>query len=69
MATKIVGSAGRFGARYGRKLRTRVLEVERRQRKKQLCPYCRRVNARRVSVGVYSCRTCKSKFTGGAYTV
>ncbi len=69
MATKTVGSTGRFGVRYGRRLRAKVHEIERKQRQKQKCPYCRRLRARRVSVGIYHCRTCNSKFTGAAYTI
>jgi len=67
MATKKVKSAGRFGVRYGRKIRQRVVDVEIKQRKKQLCPYCHRVNVKRVAMGIWHCKTCDKKFAGGAY--
>jgi large subunit ribosomal protein L37Ae len=67
MVTKIVGATGRFGVRYGKRLRTRVLQIEVRQRKKQLCPYCDRYQIKRLAAGIYLCKKCDTKFTGDAY--
>lgn len=67
MATKKIGSAGRFGARHGKRIRTKVVEVEKKQLVKHICPYCKRKRVKRVAMGVYSCRKCGSKFTGLAY--
>lgn len=69
MATKKVGSAGRFGARYGRRLRTQITVIERVQRQKQKCPYCSRQAVRRVATGIFLCSKCHAKFTGDAYKV
>lgn len=69
MATKRVGSAGRFGVRYGKRLRTKIAEVEKRQRKKQKCPYCHRFQVKRLAAGIFHCKKCESKFTGKAYTI
>ncbi|MEK6952034.1 MAG: 50S ribosomal protein L37ae [Nanoarchaeota archaeon] len=69
MATKKVGSTGRFGARYGKTIRQRILAVEKRQKKKQLCPYCKRLTAKRIALGIFLCKKCNSKFTGSAYHV
>ena len=66
---KKTGSTGRFGVRYGKTVKQKVLNIEKKQRKKQTCPYCRRQTAKRVSVGVYKCSKCGSKFTGKAYSV
>lgn len=68
MATKKVGSAGRFGPRYGKSVRAKITEVEKRQRIKHKCPFCNRFKIKRLSPGIYYCRKCKSKFTGKAYT-
>ncbi len=65
--TKKVGSAGRFGSRYGRRIRQRVIDIEKKQKKKQKCPYCNAINVKRISTGIYKCNKCKSKFTGKAY--
>ncbi|MBI5872300.1 50S ribosomal protein L37ae [archaeon] len=67
--TKKVKSAGRFGAKYGKKIRAKIIAVEKEQRKKQKCPYCRREGVKRVSAGIWHCRKCNSRFTGGAYTI
>lgn len=65
--TKKVGSAGRFKARYGRRLRQKITDVEKKQRKKQVCPYCKKINVRRLAYGIWLCKTCNTKFTGKAY--
>ena len=66
--TKKVGSVGRFGPRYGVKIRRRILEVERLQRVRHTCPRCKAVAVRRKSSGVWRCRRCGLTFAGGAYT-
>lgn len=70
MATKKVKSTGRFGARYGIKLRKRVREIEEQQKSKQTCPYCnKKGSVKRLSFGVWECKKCGSKFTSKAYMV
>lgn len=67
MHTKKVGTAGRFGPRYGTTLRKEVAAIEKRQKAKHDCPSCRKDSLRRVTVGVWECSACGKKFTGGAY--
>jgi large subunit ribosomal protein L37Ae len=67
MATKKVGSAGRFGARYGRKVRHRVSAIEKKQKKWHKCPYCGKERVKRIFIGIWGCRACGAKFTGKAY--
>ena len=69
MATKLkkTKSAGRFGARYGRSVRIRVVEVESKQRKKQKCPFCEKLGVRRISKGIWECSKCNKKFAHNAY--
>jgi len=67
MATKKLGPVARFGPRYGKRLKAKMLSVEVLQRQKQLCPYCNRKVVRRVSAGIWYCKKCGSKFTGSAY--
>ncbi len=66
---KKIGSAGRYGARYGKKLKAKIVNVERFQRKAQKCPYCSRTQVKRIAMGIFSCSKCDSKFTGLAYKV
>ncbi len=67
-STKKIGAAGRFGARYGRKLKKKLSEIEVIQRKKQKCPYCLKFGVKRLATGIWCCGKCSSKFTGKAYT-
>ncbi|MCX6711840.1 MAG: 50S ribosomal protein L37ae [Candidatus Woesearchaeota archaeon] len=67
--TKKVGSTGRYGTRYGKTIRTKVLEVEKKQRKKQKCPHCLRFKVKRVAPGIWLCKKCNVKFAGKAYYV
>ena len=69
MRTKKVASAGRFGARYGKRIRQQITDIERKQRQWQKCPYCLKPRVRRLSVGIWQCRSCNSKFTNKAYEV
>jgi large subunit ribosomal protein L37Ae len=65
--TKKVKSAGRFGSRYGRGIRDRVVNVEEKQRRFHECPSCGFNKVKRVSTGLFRCRKCDAVFTGGAY--
>ena len=65
--TKKVGSAGRFGARYGKRAKKKVAEIEVKQRKKQVCPYCKHPGVKRIAKGIWICKKCKRKFSAGAY--
>jgi len=72
MATKkrTLGTAKRFGVRYGTTGKYKLAKIEEEYRKKpQLCPYCGKQKVKRVSYGIWECRKCLSKFTGKAYTI
>lgn len=69
MAKSKVGSAGRFGVRYGRKIRQKICEVESKQKGWHKCPYCHKQKVKRVSSGIWACKKCGAKFSGRAYTV
>lgn len=67
MATKKGATTGRFGARYGRRLRNRVAEIESAMKQWHKCPYCNKKKVKRDFSGVWICKDCKTKFTGKAY--
>jgi large subunit ribosomal protein L37Ae len=67
MVTKKVGSTGRYGSRYGTKGKKVIREIEKKQKKKQECPYCERKALKRIAAGIWYCRKCNAKFAGGAY--
>jgi len=66
--TKKVKSAGRFGARYGRSVRTKITEIESVQRKKQECIFCNGI-AKRLSKGIWQCKKCNKKFASHTYSL
>ncbi|MDD5191540.1 MAG: 50S ribosomal protein L37ae [Candidatus Nanoarchaeia archaeon] len=66
--TKKVKAAGRFGVRYGRKVRTKIADLESLQRKKQKCIFCDGV-AKRLSKGIWRCKKCSKKFAGPTFTL
>ena len=68
MATKKVGASGKFGSRYGKKLRDNYSKLFASSKKKYNCPICAREKAvKRLSFGVWECKICKTKFASGAY--
>jgi large subunit ribosomal protein L37Ae len=67
MKTKKVGSTGRWGARYGLKIRKKVLEIERLQKCKHKCPFCFKFAVKRLALGIWYCKHCEVKFAGRAY--
>jgi large subunit ribosomal protein L37Ae len=61
------GSAGRFGARYGRVARRRVAEIEAEMRDDHTCPECEEKRVDRKGTGIWECGACGYTYTGGAY--
>ncbi len=60
-------SAGRFGPRYGRKIRKMVADIEELMRAPHKCPQCDRMFVSRVGTGIWRCKKCEITFSGGAY--
>ncbi|MBI2044486.1 50S ribosomal protein L37ae [Candidatus Pacearchaeota archaeon] len=60
-------SAGRFGARYGKRVRVSLVAVEEKQRKKQKCPYCKKLGVKRLSKGIWQCNKCGKKFASDIF--
>lgn len=61
------GSAGRYGARYGRVARRRVSDIEATMRRDHSCPRCSNESIHRAGTGIWECSKCDHRFTGGAY--
>ena len=66
--TKLIGAAGRYGARYGKRVKKKIADIESRQRKKQRCPFCGGI-VKRLSKGIWKCKKCKKKFAAHAYYI
>lgn len=66
---KVVGIAGRFGARYGASIRKRWKAVMERRYSVYVCPYCGKTSVlERIAVGIWRCPKCGAVWAGGAYT-
>jgi large subunit ribosomal protein L37Ae len=64
---RVSRSAGRFGPRYGRFIRKRIVEVEELEKATHTCPRCDRPAVKRKGTGIWECRKCGYRFAGGAY--
>jgi large subunit ribosomal protein L37Ae len=60
-------SAGRYGPRYGKRVKANLVSIETKQRVKQKCPFCEKLAAKRVSKGIWKCRSCNKKFASDTY--
>jgi large subunit ribosomal protein L37Ae len=71
MATKSkkTKSTGRFGARYGKKVKVKIVKVEEKQRVKQKCPFCNKTGVKRLSKGIWECKKCGKKFASNTYSL
>ena len=69
MPKKKVTIDGQFGSRYGANDRKRCrLVMEKEKSGKLICPKCETIGTlNRISTGIWHCRKCGAKFTGGAY--
>ena len=65
--TKKVGAAGKYGARYGVRVRKRLKQIESDKSKRYACPNCRHESVKRVGTGIWRCSRCEVVFAGGAY--
>jgi large subunit ribosomal protein L37Ae len=65
--TKKLKSAARFRAGFGKTVKEKLREVEQKQKKKQKCPYCKKFAVKRVSKGIWFCKSCKKKFASRVY--
>lgn len=67
MARTKLGSASRFGPRYGTPLKQVVREIEKTQKTRQICPQCGRKSLKRKGYSIWICKKCGAKVAGGAY--
>jgi large subunit ribosomal protein L37Ae len=69
MKKKNLGSAKRFGTRYGAPLKAKFAEIEKVQRSLQKCPHCNKMALKRESRGIFKCRSCGAIVAGKAYAI
>lgn len=66
---KKIGSTGRFGPRYGAKIRKLALAVDKKRQQRYKCPNCGGVKVKRISTSIWQCGRCGVKFAGAAYSL
>jgi|GEM_PF-171738 len=66
--TKKVGITGRYGPRYGVKVRKQIKDISRHRARAQRCPECQHDAVKRISSGIWFCNHCKLKFAAAAYS-
>ena len=64
---KKIKAAGKFGAGYGRNVRTEFNAVEAMQRKTQPSPFHPTGRAKRIAAGIWKCLKTGKIFAGHAY--
>lgn len=52
---------------YGKKLRVKIKEVNKKAKKSYKCPSCSRTRVKRTANGVWQCRKCGIKYASGAF--
>ena len=57
----------RFGSRYGKGVKKRVVEIEKVQKQRHVCPKCGMQYVKRLASGIWECKKCGTKFAGSAY--
>jgi len=67
--SKKTRAAGRFGARYGKTVKDRLVKVEDKQRKRQECPFCKREGVKRIANGIWNCPKCQKTFAHNTYYI
>jgi len=60
-------SSGRFGARYGKRPKAKLVKIETKQRVKQKCPFCEKKGVKRLSKGIWHCNKCNKKFASSTF--
>jgi len=69
MKTRKIKAAGRYGVRGGVHARRRLVKIEEKQRKKQICPYCKKPKLKKLSKGIWKCKKCNKKFASDVYYI
>jgi large subunit ribosomal protein L37Ae len=65
--SKSIGTAGKYGARYGVKVRKQITAIDKEKVKKHTCPRCKHKSVKRMGSGIWKCKRCDLTFASGAY--
>ncbi len=65
--TKKVGASGKFGPRYGKRIKDRWMAINVVQKQSHKCPKCLKPSLEREAAGIWKCSKCGLKLAGKAY--
>lgn len=65
--TQKAGATARYGARYGVSVRRRAGAAIAKRSKMYMCPVCQYPKVTRKVTGIWECKKCSHKFTGGVW--
>ena len=65
--TQKSGATAKFGARYGVSVRRRAGSAIAKKSKFYTCPKCQYTKVRRQVAGIWECKKCGYKFSGGVW--
>lgn len=60
--------SGKFGSKYGKMVRQRFDEADKKAKEKYKCPSCKRESLKKEGTGIWKCTKCGTKVSGGAYS-
>ncbi len=67
--TGMAGVVKRYGVRYGKRVKDKADKIFFVRALDDKCSYCLKSGVKRIASGIWYCTHCRSKFTGGAYSV
>ena len=65
--TQKVGATAKYGARYGVSVRRRAGAALRKKNHLYTCPQCQYPKVSRQVAGIWECKKCSHKFSGGVW--
>lgn len=60
-------SANKYGSRYGKRIRNKISEIEEDEKREYKCPECGSRSLEREGSGIWVCKKCGEKVSGGAW--
>jgi len=65
--TQKAGATAKFGPRYGVSVRRRAGSALKKKSRKYTCPVCQYQKVTRKVAGIWECKKCSHKFSGGVW--
>lgn len=63
----MAGTAGRYRTRFGKRIRNKISKIEKEATENTKCPDCDSQRLEKEYAGIWKCKKCSNKFSGGAW--